>query len=190
MVMASSKSNTNHVAVALMAVTAILGSYEALASQHASPSVLISLTSTRDDQSAVKNLESAISALELEHRDAIKSLNIVRLQFAEINKHALSKGFPKHMLTEEQTKNLAVILLGIRKIESDLKKTVAPNGLETLHAELRRTLAEARSEVVVTFEMARQIRFKPEQVEGRIDMNGLKALADHSTRKLLELASA
>lgn len=188
--MAGNKSNTNHVAVALMAVTAILGSYEALASQQASPSALISLTSARDGQPAVNSLELAISALGLEHRDAIKSLNIVRAQFAEINKHALSKGFPKHMLTEEQAKNLAVILLGIRKIESDLKKTTTIDGLEALHAELRRALAEARSEVVVTFEMVRQIRGKPEQVEGRVDMNGLRALADHSTRKLLELASA
>ncbi|MGO3563735.1 hypothetical protein [Pseudomonas helleri] len=188
--MASGKSNSNHVAIALMAVAAILGSYEALASQQASSSVLIASLSSRDDRSAITALESAVTVLEMEHRDAIKSLSICGARFAEMNKHAISKGFPKHMLTEEQAKNLAVMMLGIRKMESDLRKTVAPIGLETLHSDLRRALAEARSEVVVTFEMVRQIRGKPESIEGRIDMNGLKALAERSTHRLLELASA
>lgn len=188
--MASGKSNSNHVATALMAVAAILGSYEALASQQALPSASIASLSSGDDRSPVNSLESVVTALEMEHRDAIKSLNICAARFAQMNKHAISKGFPSHMLTEEQAKKLAIMMLGTRKMESDVRNTAVPSGLEGLHSELRRALAEARSEVVVTFEMVRQIRGKPEDVEGRVDMNGLKALAEHSTKRLMDLASA
>jgi hypothetical protein len=183
MVMTSRKSNSNHVAAAVMAVAALVGNYEALASQQASPSVLTSFLSVGDER-------SAMTALEIEHRDAIKKLKICAAKSAEANKYAITKGFPKHMLTDEQVKNLAIMMLGIRQVEADIRKTSTPVGLETLHSELLRALAEARSEVVVTFEMVRQIRGKPESIEGRIDMNGLKALAERSTNRLLELASA
>lgn len=183
MAMKSIKSNSNHVAAAVMAVSALVGNYEALASQQASPSALISFLSVTDTRSPT-------SALEAEHRDAIKKLKICAATSAEANKYAINKGFPKHKLTDEQAKTLAIMMLGIRQVEADMRKTSAPVGLEALHSELLRALAEARSEVVVTFEMVRQIRGKPESIEGRIDMNGLKALAERSTTRLLELASA
>lgn len=181
--MANSKSNFNHAAVALLAVVALVGNYEAFASEQPSQSVLAPFLSAEDPV-------SAMSAFETEHRDAIRKLRASAATSAAANQYAIARGFPKHMLTDEQAKNIAILMLGIRKTEADIKRLPVPVGLEELHAQLRRALAEARSEIVVTFEMVRQIRGTPESIEGRIDMAGLKALADRSTEKLLKLASA
>lgn len=180
--MAVSKPGANHLAAAVMAVTAALGSYEALASEP--NSIAPAFVSGRESSAP------SLSMLESAHKDAMKKLRASTSKFTEINKSIMAKGFPPHMTTEEESKRLVMMMLGIRQIEAEVKKATVTGDSRQFHAELRRAVAELRSEIVVTFDMLRQVRGTPEQTAGRADMNGLKALAAHSTDRLLELASA
>lgn len=165
-----------------MAVTAALGSYEALASEpNSAVPAFVS-----DRQSSPPTL----GILESAHQDAMKKLRASTSKFTEINKSIMAKGFPPHMTTEEESKRLAIMMLGIRQIEAEVKKATVTGDSMQFHAELRRAVAELRSEIVVTFEMLRQVRGAPEHTLGRVDMDGMRALAAHSTDRLLELASA
>lgn len=180
--MAISNINTNPLAAVALAVSAILSGYDAIASEQVSPRAEISPASPAP-------VLAVLTAVKTNHQKALKMLKDCATQFEEMNKHARARGYPKHMLTDEYGKQLVGLIFAAREIEASTKKAKVPIGLETQHAELRRALAETRSEIVVSFELVRQTRGTPTEFDGRVDLEGLRALAERSTKRLLELAN-
>lgn len=163
-----------------MAVTVVLGSYESVMAE-SRPAV--SAQMPRGQAGAIQPIESELSK-------SIKAVNVAAMQFAQINKSIMKSGIPKHMLTDDHLRSLAALMIGIRKIESDLKAAVYPEQLAGQHQLLRRAVAETRSEIVATYDFHRQLLHKPEVLESDIDMDGLRLLAERSTKRLLELTGA
>ncbi|WP_024696144.1 hypothetical protein [Pseudomonas syringae] len=181
--MIQNNSALQPLAVAVVAVASLLSSYEALASQPESLRPLFAAAPQR-------GVTPSLKAVGSEHQKALKSLSRCIAMFTEINKHAISKGFPKHMLMEDEARQLAIILFQVRTLESKTKAAAIPHGMEARHAELRRALAEARSEVAATFSLMQQYRGTPREFEGKTDLEALKVLAEKSTDRLLEMARA
>lgn len=81
-------------------------------------------------------------------------------------------------------------LQGLRDIETLLKTAEVPEPLKGLHLNARRALAQSRSWIVVLHDLTLQAVQPPVIVEGEADTEGLRVLAEHSTKRLIELVQA
>lgn len=78
----------------------------------------------------------------------------------------------------------------LRDIEIVLKTFEVPDQFEMLHTQLRRALAKGRSSVVLLHELTVQAMKAPALVPGVANPEALRALADHTTKRLVQLANA
>lgn len=85
---------------------------------------------------------------------------------------------------------LQELVTSLRGIELALKNVVVPDPLSDLHMQLRRSVAKGRSWVSVVNDMARQAYQAPRSIEGQANGEALRALADHTTKRLVVLANA
>lgn len=165
----------------VMTVAVLLSGYESLAAD--APTADSALSEIHDRKQAVQNLESEI-------KRSITIFSDISSKFSEMNKSIIRTGIPKHMLADEHVKSLIAQMISIRQIEADLKNAKHPEQLASTHMELRRAVAEARSEIVITYDFHRQQLATPVVLESDTDLQGLRALADQSTKRLLQLVNA
>lgn len=78
----------------------------------------------------------------------------------------------------------------IREVEVELKESEVPDQLLSLHNDVRRAVAKVRSCMVLLQDVTRQAMTVPEVVSGTADPEGIRALAQHTTKRLIELAKA
>jgi hypothetical protein len=80
-------------------------------------------------------------------------------------------------------------LLGMtRGLEVALKAATPPGSMQGLHMEFRRAVAGTRSRLAELDSIYKQATRVPHYVDTNIDLNGLKALADHTTAGAERLA--
>lgn len=82
------------------------------------------------------------------------------------------------------------LVASLRGIELALKNVVVPAPFSELHAQLRRYVAKGRSWVSVVNDLARQAYEAPRSIDEQTSGDALRALADHSTKRLVVLANA
>lgn len=92
-------------------------------------------------------------------------------------------------VTQEGYLKLTELLTNLRGVELGLKSAAVPEPLAPLHMEARRAVAKGRSWVAVVHDMMRQA-FAQDSIEGKTDGDALRVLADHTTKRLVELANA
>ncbi len=85
---------------------------------------------------------------------------------------------------------LADVLQSVRGVEVGLKSATVPEELEALHMDMRKAIAKGRARVATFHSMVCQAYGIPDVVEAKASASGLQALAEHSTKRLIELANA
>lgn len=168
----------------LMAALAVVGNYGA--------AVSVQQAVTQDGgprHEANQQTDRLVAAVHL----VIRDFQEMSQAFGKIIKSLMSSNpvrMPEHMDAHESLAELGSLLESIRGMEQALKSAVVPEGLDTLHLSFRRSMAQARESVAITYNLTCQMVTVPEDTDSGIDMDGLKALADHSTRRLIKLANA
>ncbi|MFV1943910.1 hypothetical protein VPH49_24230 [Pseudomonas luteola] len=181
--MISNIAQSSQIAGVMMSVTVLLSSYSSFADEHAS-----TLAVNASAPHLVPERER-LSVMHSEIDKSLKELRDVTDKFSEINRHIVKHGIPEKMLEHQHVVQLVGMMIGIRKMEADLKNSSPPAPLAEQHMRLRKAMAAARFEIVATYDFHRQALSGPKHFESDINMEGLKALADHSTKRLLELAN-
>lgn len=103
---------------------------------------------------------------------------------------ASAKADVKSYFAREGIQPLADLLQSLRGVEVGLKSAAVPEGLESLHLDMRRGIARGRARVAAFHSMVCQAYSIPEVFEGKASGPGLQALAAHSTERLIEMANA
>lgn len=80
------------------------------------------------------------------------------------------------------------LLKAVRQLESDLKRAEVPSALSDDHINLRRAVAKVRGRLITIDGVYQQFLMKPEQFPSQLSADGLRDLADHTTRRLGHLA--
>lgn len=92
-------------------------------------------------------------------------------------------------VTQEGYLKLTELLTSLRGVELSLKNAAVPESLASLHMDARRAVAKGRSWVAAVHDMMRQA-FPQDSIDGKADGEALRVLADHTTKRLAELADA
>ena len=168
----------------LMAALALVGGYGAAVSIQQSAA----LDYGRQQEASQQNDQLASDIHML-----IKKLKEMESGFWQVSKNLMAQEpvrLPDEMNAPEVLEELSDLLKSIRGMELALRSTEVPQGLEPLNMSLRRAMAKARENVAILHSLTSQIVTIPVTVESNIDLEGLRALADHSTKRLIELANA
>lgn len=164
-------------------------------STKALPALIVTAMALVGDYSAVmpKQNDSAHThdrAFEelAELRKTIADLNSGWNEVESIYSSILRKVSKSEYLDERLYLSNMEHLKAIRQLEATMTSTVVPTALEAEHLALRRSIARARSRLASIDLVCRQFFIKPEIFESSIDPEGLRALADHTTQRLVQLA--
>lgn len=79
-------------------------------------------------------------------------------------------------------------LKAIRQLEATMAATIVPSTLEDDHLALRRSIARARGRLASIDLVCRQFFVRPDIFESSVDPEGIRALADHTTQRLVQSA--
>lgn len=101
-----------------------------------------------------------------------------------------SQGDARDYIEYEGISRLARLLKSVRGIEYGLKNVEVPEPLTGLHLEVRRALAKGRSWLSVTHDLAKQSFDVPVVAESRLNADAVRALAEHTTKRLVAMANA
>ncbi|WP_134677514.1 hypothetical protein [Ectopseudomonas khazarica] len=94
------------------------------------------------------------------------------------------------LLSDSEYAEMLGYIEQVRSTELKLKVVDVPDQFVLLHAELRRSLAKLRSSMVLLHDVTLQAMKAPVIVPGHADPEAIRALAAHTTRRLIELAKA
>lgn len=134
--------------------------------------------------------DSRLQALEVEIRDTIKRLARFEADYVAAEKAMLCGEIDPRDIPERLVQNLNQTVSRFRGLEIAWKNVGAIQGLESEYTALRRALAKARAKAVAVQSLLRQARTEPTAFHSNVDLQGLKALAKHSSEKLVFLARA
>lgn len=95
-----------------------------------------------------------------------------------------------HLLNASELNELEEYVQQLRDLETLLKTIEVPEQFEGLHANLRRALAKSRSSLVLLQDLTLQAMKSPVVVPGVASPAAIRALAEHTTKRLVELANA
>ena len=110
-------------------------------------------------------------------------------QFSSLVKRA-TKGDVRNIVPANDLGVLEELLTNLRGVEAGLKRASVPSELTDLHLKARRAIAQGRSRVATFHMLASQAYAIPVVLKSKVDPAGLKALAEHSTKRVIELANA
>ena len=164
-------------------ITAALGlmvGYESAAAQQQPDSQ--TQTAPIEQQQAMQALAEAIHAV-------IQQAHELERVFMSLAKKYTRDGVEPYIGPEEYSM-FQELVTSLRGIELALKNVVVPAPFSDLHAQLRRSVAKGRSWVSVVNDLARQAYEAPRSIDGQTSGDALRALADHSTKRLIVLANA
>ncbi|KIY18163.1 hypothetical protein RD00_13925 [Pseudomonas amygdali pv. tabaci] len=168
----------------LMAALALVGGYgDAVSTQKAA---------SHDDERR-HEVSQQNEKLAADIHNLVKSFNNMESEFGRIIKGLMAvdlSSLPDHMDAPETLNDLGFLLESVRGMEITLRSIEVPDGLHPLHMNFRRALARARESISVLYSLTSQTMTIPADVDSGINPEGLKALAEHSTKRLIELAKA
>lgn len=128
--------------------------------------------------SAIHTFIKACEGMETRYRATVK-------EFADVPAHELAS-----VLTPQELSEFTNHIQELRNIEVLLKNFDVPEQFSDLHLRARKALAKGRSWVVILHDMTIQSLQSPEVEPGLASGEGLKALASHTTKRLVDLAVA
>ncbi|MBU1806365.1 MAG: hypothetical protein KKC02_15135 [Gammaproteobacteria bacterium] len=94
------------------------------------------------------------------------------------------------ILSVEELAEFTAHVRELRNVELLLKTVEVPEQFADLHIQARRALAKGRSWVVMLHELTMQSLGTPDTFPGSASAAGVRALAEHSSIRLVELANA
>jgi len=101
---------------------------------------------------------------------------------------ALRAAYDSDLFDDERFLRNMELLSAIRTLEVSLKAAAVPSELSSDHLALRRAIAKTRTRLAMLDSFYRQFFVVQEEFESAASPAGLRALADHTTRRLGELA--
>lgn len=129
-------------------------------------------------------VQQKISKLKRILADLRKDWTILDESYAEVVRVTLKR----EKFDSDLFAKLPGLISSTRALEAALKTAIPPQDLAEDHMALRRAVAKTRGHLVTLESLFRQATQDPEYFESDIDMEGLIALANHSTRRLAGLA--
>ncbi|SED31961.1 hypothetical protein SAMN05216205_4899 [Pseudomonas mohnii] len=148
------------------------------------------------DYSAIQPVGHAHASHEATHRHP--KVRDLRQTIAELTKgwqeldsiytEALRLAYDSNTFDDKRFLRNMELLSATRTLESSLKAAVVPTELSSDHLTLRRAIAKTRTRLAMLDSFYRQFFVVPEEFESAASPAGLRALADHTTRRLSELA--
>lgn len=144
-------------------------------------------------ESAARPLAMQIEhpAQQARHAELRRLLTELREGFLDLDKiysQALQATLKRDSFDAELFERLPELITQARGLEVALRGMAAPEHLADEHMALRRAVAKVRGRLVQLESLLIQTHETPRYVESNIDMAGLKALADHTTQRLTQLA--
>lgn len=128
-------------------------------------------------QCKVANLKRTLEEL----REGWDELDAI---FAEAIRVALKRGNFQGELLQRTPETLSQI----RGLETALKAAEVPDGIAEEHMAFRRSVAKVRGRIAQLESLIRQAKQAPNFVHSDISMDGLKALADFTTKQFEQMA--
>lgn len=110
-------------------------------------------------------------------------------QFSALIKKATKQDVRQFMKAKDLS-TLEELLSNLRGVEVGLKSASVPSELADLHSKARRAIAKGRSRVATFHILVSQAYTVPTVFESRVSGDGLRALAEHATKRIVELANA
>lgn len=167
--MANKKASTALIFSAL----ALVGDYSSIPLNHAHAAPI---------ERAAKQLK--LSGMKRMLDDLNKGWQELDSVYAEVTRVTLESS----NFDAEKFNRIASLLLATRGLETALRSAEPPADLREEHLDLRRAVAKTRSRLATLDSLFKQATQKPFYVNTGMDTDGLKALAEHSTRRLTEIA--
>ncbi|UVL26833.1 hypothetical protein [Pseudomonas donghuensis] len=168
----------------LLAALALIGGYGAAASVQAAADY---------DNGFRREASLKSSQLADEIHNLIKGAKQVENGFGRIIKGLLASEPsrpPEGLDVQARLDEIGQSLDSFRGLELTLRTAIVPEGLSAIHMDLRRAMARAREKLAVTHSLLSQMQEAPKPFKSNIDGEGLRTLADYSTKRLIELAKA
>jgi hypothetical protein len=155
---------------------AIAAACAAMASSSERPEALASVNPPQLVQASSASIESLIDR-------AVSVLQGLETSMAMHTKALCQDEPPKEHLDDQP---FGLIANNLRFVEKQLRDLGVPMGGEAEYIKLTRALAKARSVAVLNDSLIRQWTTIPQTFESDIDLEGLRALAELTTRRLGE----
>ncbi|MCI3943848.1 hypothetical protein K0038_00849 [Pseudomonas syringae] len=165
--------NTSSLRPLVLAAMTLLGGY-AEASDRTYPSLRAPIECAKNDMESMRGVMSGLinGWTELEG----------------IYTRLLRQTMETEQFDTEAFGRVAELLSITRGLEVSLKAVTPPQSVSALHMDFRRAVAKTRARLSELDSIYRQSSFVPHYVDTKIDLNGLKALADLSTVGLAKIA--
>lgn len=126
---------------------------------------------------------SQVSGLVAEATDALATLEQTMAQFTP---RLCLDDVPDHLIKDQP---FGLIAENLRLVEKRLRSIGAPDGMQADFNAVMRAVANARSVASTNDKLIRQHTIVPKIIESDINLDALKALAGHTTRRLGEMVS-
>lgn len=138
----------------------------------------------RQGKNAVLAAHAPSQSVEVLMERAISVLSALEASMAKHTKALCQDELPQKLIDGQP---FGLIAENLRYAEKQLRDFGIPAGAEAEYKRLVRALAKARSVAAMNDSLVRQWTTIPETFESNIDLEALRALAGHSTRRLGEM---
>jgi hypothetical protein len=121
-------------------------------------------------------------------RTTISDLTKGWMELDQIYAEAVKAAYSSDRFDDERYGRNIELLSAIRALEASLKIANVPSELASDHLGLRRAIAKTRSRLAMIDSFYKQFFVSYEEFESSVSPDGLRALADHTTKRLGEIA--
>ncbi len=155
-------------------------------------STVASADTVRQVSSVTHELSQGDIALAETINDLIKKCEALEVGYRDLVRHASKVPAEKlaSIMSVDELVDFSAKLSELRNLEIVFGSAQVPDQFSGLHVKARRALAKGRSWVAQLHDMTIQSIGNPTVFPGHSSAEGLRALAEHSTARLAELANA
>jgi len=121
-------------------------------------------------------------------RTTISNLTKGWVELDQIYCEAVKAAYTSERFDDERYGRNVELLSAVRALEASLKIASVPSELASDHLGLRRAIAKTRSRLAMIDSFYKQFFVAYEEFETSTSPEGLRALADHTTKRLGEIA--
>lgn len=117
---------------------------------------------------------------------AVEELSKLERDMEQFTERLCQENVPEHLVMNQP---FGLVAENLRFAERAFRSVDVPDGMKNDYVLVLRALAKARSVAATNDSLIRQITTIPETYESEVNLDALKKLADHTTRRLGELVS-
>ncbi|MGR3892796.1 MULTISPECIES: hypothetical protein [Pseudomonas] len=146
-----------------------------------------STISHQEDSRAVR--ESCANPVSLSNlRGAISELTQGWAELDSVYSQSVAAVMKSSSLDDTKYLKNIELLQAVRQLEENLRLADVPPPLQPDHIALRRAIAKVRTRMTTIDSIYQQFFVKPEEFQSDLSRTGLRDLAEHTTRRLGQLA--